>query len=69
MNDKAKLTMEYTASYQNEPGKQFVARFNSGNSVGLRWSHFCLEDQAQFNCTSASQTMMDDEDLTRTCGH
>ena len=25
MNDKAKLTMEYTASYQNEQGKQFVA--------------------------------------------
>ena len=25
MNGKAKLTMEYTASYQNEQGKQFVA--------------------------------------------
>jgi len=25
MNDKAKLTMEYTVSYQNEQGKQFVA--------------------------------------------
>ena len=48
MNDKAKLTMEYSASYQNEQGKQFVAvsiwQFSS-----TRMEPFLLE--AQLNST------------------
>lgn len=45
MNGTAKLTMEYTASYYNEPGKQFVAR-SIRQFSRTTMEPFLLEDQA-----------------------
>ena len=41
----AKLTMEFTASYYDEPGKQFVAR-SSWQFSRTKMEPFLLEDQA-----------------------
>lgn len=45
MNGAAKLTMEFTASYYNEPGKQFVAR-SIWQFSRTTMEPFLLEDQA-----------------------
>ena len=44
MNGRAKLTMEFTASYYNEPGKQFVAR-SIWQFSRTTMEPFLLEDQ------------------------
>lgn len=44
MNDTAKLTMEFTASYYNEQGKQFVAR-SIWQFSRTTMEPFLLEDQ------------------------
>lgn len=44
MNGKAKLTMEFTAAYQNEQGKQFVA-FSIWQFSRSAMELFLLEDQ------------------------
>ncbi len=45
LSDKAKLTMEYSASYQNEQGKQFVA-VSIWQFSRTRMEPFLIEDQA-----------------------
>jgi len=45
MNGTAKLTMEFTASYYNEPGKQFMAR-SIWQFSRTKMEPFLLEDQA-----------------------
>jgi hypothetical protein len=45
LSEKAKLTMEYSASYQNEQGKQFVA-VSIWQFSRTRMEPFLIEDQA-----------------------
>jgi hypothetical protein len=56
----AKLTMEFTASYYNEPGKQFVAR-SIWQFSRTTMEPFRLEDQANVTVHPPPHAMMEDE--------
>ena len=59
-NGTAKLTMEFTASYSNESGKQFVAR-SIWQFSRATMEPFRLEDQANIPVHRPPHALMEDE--------
>jgi hypothetical protein len=60
MKGTAKLTMEFTASYSNEPGKQFVTR-SVWQFSRITMEPFLLEDQANVTVHLPPHARMEDE--------